>query len=342
MTDILICSYLEPAHIERIQRTSADLRVHFRPDLVPKPRYEADHVGYPLSRSPEQQREWRALMKQAEILFDFDHADLPGMIKHAKHVRWIQASSAGIGQFVKRHGLHTLPAIITTAAGVHTRPLTEFVFWGILTFIKNYPRAKAQQERRHWERFHNDDLEGKTLAIVGLGSIGREIARTARHFGMCVTATKRDISNTSSDKLGIDKLYTKDQLHAMLAEVDVVVLILPHTPETQGVFDAKAFDAMKPGAIFINIGRGAVVDEQALMGALSSGKLQGAVLDVVAQEPLPTEHPLWRFDNVFIFPHSASTSKNENRRMVDLFLENLERYQLGQPLKNVFDLKRFY
>lgn len=342
MTDILICSYLEPRYIERIARASPDVQVHYRPDLIPKPRYEADHIGFPMTRSTEQRREWNALMAQAEVLFDFDHTDVPGMLKHARRVRWIQASSAGIGQFVKRHRLYELPAVITTAAGVHAQPLTEFVFWGILTFVKNYPRARAQQQNRHWERFHNDDLEGKTLAIVGLGSIGREVARTAHHFGMRVLATKRDVSTFTPEELGVDGLYARHELHAMLAEADIVLLILPHTSETERLIDGAAFQAMKPGALLINIGRGASVDESALLAALTSGKLQGTVLDVALQEPLPKEHPLWQFDNVFIFPHSASTSKNENRRLVGLFLDNLTRYQSGQPLRNVFDLGKLY
>lgn len=341
MTNVLICSYLEAEQVARIRQAMPHVRVNYRTDLIPKPRYEADHHGAPFSRSAEQAREWKALMEEADILFDFDHTDVPGMLESARGVRWIQASSAGIGQFVKRHGLDALPALITTAAGVHARPLAEFVFWGILTFVKNYPKARTQQVRRHWERFHNDDLEGKTLAIVGLGSVGREVARTAVHHGMRVIATKRD-GSADPEALGVHKLYATRDLPLALAEADVVVLILPHTRETESLIDARAFDAMKQDAIFINIGRGASVDEGALLQALSSGKLMGAVLDVAAQEPLPPEHPLWTFDNVFIFPHSASTSKNENRRLVDLFLDNLENYSSGQPLKNVFDITRLY
>ncbi len=342
MKELLICSYLEAAEVSRIRQAQPGVRVHYRPDLIAKPRYQADHVGCPFSRSALQRQAWRTLMLQAEILFDFDHADLPGMLEHAQGVRWIQASSAGIGQFVKRHRFERLPALITTAAGVHARPLAEFVFWGILTFVKNYPRARRQQAERRWERFHNDDLEGKTIAIVGLGSIGREVARSARHFGMRVLATKRDISGASPEALGVHGLYRVSELNTMLAEADVVVLILPHTAETEGLIDASAFQAMKAGTLLVNIGRGASVDEQALVQSLASGKLSGAVLDVAAQEPLPADHPLWGLENAFIFPHSASTSKNENRRLVDLFLDNLERYLGGEPLKNVFDPSRLY
>ena len=340
--EILLCSYLEPSLVERIRRVGPEVRVHYRPDLIPKPRYDADHVGMPMERSLEQREVWQGLMGRAEVLFDFDYTDIEGMKEHALNVRWLQASSAGIGQFVRRHQLERLPAVLTTAAGVHARPLAEFVMWGILTFVKNYPLARAQQQKHHWQRFHNDDLEDKTLAIVGLGSIGREVAKAARGFGMRVLATKRSVAGAVPEDLGVDALYPLADLHTMLGESDVVVLIAPHTPETENLIDRAAFSAMKPGALLINIGRGALVEEEALLEALRTGRLAGAVLDVAPVEPLPPEHPLWDMDNVFIFPHSASTSKNENRRLTELFTENLRRYLDGRPLKNVFDPERMY
>jgi glyoxylate/hydroxypyruvate reductase len=341
LTDILICSYLEPEHVARIEAAQG-ARVHYRPDLIPEPRYAADHIGRPFTRSPKQAGEWQVLMARAEVLFDFDHVDPEGMVAHGRNVRWVQATSAGIGQYVKRHRLERMDATFTTAAGVHARPLAEFVIWALLTFAKNYPQARRQQAARLWQRFHNDDLEGKTLAIVGLGSIGREVAKSARHFGMRVLATKRTVAGVDPHDLGVDALYPLSELHAMLGQADAVVLILPHTDETEGLISAPEFAAMKPGALLVNIGRGASVDEGALLAALQSGKLQGAVLDVAAQEPLPPEHPLWGLENVFIFPHSASTSKNENGRLVTLFLDNLERYRAGCPLRNVFDAERLY
>ncbi len=128
----------------------------------------------------------------------------------------------------------------------------------------------------------------------------------------------------------------------MLAHADFVVLVAPHTDRTAGMIDAEAFGAMKPGSVLINIGRGALVEERALLAALQSGKLRGAVLDVVAHEPLPADHALWDLENVFLFPHSASTSRNENRRLVELFCDNLERYLTGGELRNVFDRESQY
>ena len=341
MTDVLICSPLEPEHVESIAHVDG-VRVHHRPDLIPKPRYEADHTGAPFERSHAQKREWHELMACAEVLFDFDYSDLTGMKAHAERVRWIQASSAGIGQFVKRHGLHELGATLTTAAGVHARPLAEFVVWAMLSFTKNYPLARKQQREHVWRRFHNDDLEGKTLAVVGLGAIGQEVASLARPLGLRVVGSKRTVEGWTARALGVDALYPQSALHEMLGEADFVCLVCPHTPKTEGMMDATAFAAMKPESVLINIGRGALVQEDALLHALQHGPLQGAVLDVAPEEPLPPEHPLWEMNNVILFPHSASTSKNETRRLTELFIYNLERYLQGEPLRNVFDARRLY
>jgi phosphoglycerate dehydrogenase-like enzyme len=140
----------------------------------------------------------------------------------------------------------------------------------------------------------------------------------------------------------VDALYARKDLAKMLAQADFICLICPHTPETEGMIDREAFAAMKPEAVLINIGRGALVDEAALIDALANKRIQGAVLDVAAEEPLVPDHPLWEMDNVIIFPHSASTSKNENRRLTDLFCHNLDRFLKGQELKNVFDIERLY
>lgn len=342
MKQLLICSYLEPELVDRIRRVSADVRVHYHPELLPRPRYVADHIGAPLIRSVAQRQEWYALLEQAEIFFDFDHADIEGFREYAKKARWVQASSSGIGQFVKRHALQAMGATLTTAAGIHARPLAEFVLWSTLAFVKNYPLARKQQREHRWRRFCGDDLEGKTLAVIGLGSVGREVAMLARGAGLKVIGAKRNTENIQASDLGVDCLYSMSALHDMLGEADFVCLALPHTPETEELMNRDAFKAMKSGSVLINIGRGVLVEEKALLEALTCGTLQGAVLDVTSQEPLPSEHPFWSMDNVIIFPHSASTSCNENRRLVNLFCDNLERYLDGRPLRNVFDPKRLY
>jgi phosphoglycerate dehydrogenase-like enzyme len=279
------------------------------------------------------------LLADAEIMFDFDYThreDLPDL---APKLRWLQATSAGIGQFVRRMGYaERLPdAIFTTASGVHARPLAEFCMMALLMHYKRLTHILADQARHHWERYAATDLEGRTLAVVGLGNVGEMVAQMAKGLGMRTIGTRARGSSNA-----VDQFFPPEQLHAMLGAADVVVLIVPHTPDTDQMLDAAALAAMKPGAYLINIARGAVVDEEALIAALQRGHLGGAALDVFATEPLPTSSPLWDMPNVLVSPHSASTSDRENARITDLFCENLRRYLAGEPLCNVLDVERLY
>lgn len=343
MIELLICSPLESQHVERIRAVSDKVRVHYRPELLPCPRYEADHFGLPPSCDDAQEAEWASLLERAEILFDFDYHRMENFRSRTPQLRWVQASSAGIGRFIQRHGLDAEGGpLITTAAGVHAGPLAEFVIWAMLTFAKNFPLARHQQDERLWARFHNDELEGKTLGIVGLGSIGQEVARRAKYFGMRVIASKRSVAGVTASEMGVDRLYSFENLHALLAEADYLCLVAPHTPQSEGMMNGAAFAAMKPGSVLINIGRGALVDEGALIEALDRGQLAGAVLDVARREPLPADSPLWSRRDLILFPHSAATSRHENRRLTALFAENLSRYLAGQPLRNEYQAERRY
>lgn len=339
---LLICSYLEPQHIERIRAVDSRLVVQYHPELLPKPRYVADHVGAPLQRTQEEQARWEGLLAEAEILFDFDYSGVKELPERAKKVRWIQATSAGIGQFVKRNHYARMNAVFTTASGVHARPLAEFVLMVMLEHTKQAALARQQQQQHLWKRFATEELTGKTLAIVGYGRIGQEVARLAKAFDMRVIANKRRTEGYSAESLGIDHLYSWDGLYEMLSEADFVCLITPHTPETEGLFNKAAFAAMKPGAMLINIARGVVVVEPDLLAALDSGHLAHAALDVAAVEPLPTDSPLWDHPKVTIYPHSASTSAFENQRITELFCQNLRCYLAGEPLLNQLDLERMY
>lgn len=342
MIELLFCSYLEPDLVERVARVSDRVRVHYHPELLARPRYRADHIGAPFERSTAERERWLGLLERAEVLFDFDRSDIELFRHHARAARWIQATSAGIGQFVRRHRLDELDAVLTTAAGVHARPLAEFVLWSMLAFAKNYPLARRQQRQHHWQRFHNQDLAGKTLAVVGLGHVGREVARVARLLGVRVIGSKRSTAGHDAAALGVDALYPQSEWLAMIGQADYLCLIVPHTPETEGMMDAAAFAAMKPGSVLINIGRGALMNEAALLQALREGPMRGAVLDVAPIEPLPADHPLWELDNVIQFPHSASTSEGENERLTELFVANLELYLAGRPLRNVYRPERLY
>ncbi|MEM7735513.1 MAG: D-2-hydroxyacid dehydrogenase [Deinococcota bacterium] len=338
---LLICSYFEPQHVEDICKRFPQIEVVNEPDLLPKPQFAADHAGLPLSRSEQDQARWEGLLEQADICFDFDRIT-PQVQRNAPNLRWIQATSSGIGQFAKQHGFAETDITLTNAAGIHARPLAEFVLWAMLAFTKDYPRARQQQRDHVWQRFSASELTGKTLAVVGLGRIGQEVARLAKLMDMKVIGSKRNITNVQADELYVDALYKAEDVLELAALADYLCLVVPHTDDTEHLVSTEVLAAMKPEAVLINIGRGALVDEGALVDALEQNQLAGAVLDVAAEEPLQKTSPLWDMDNVIIFPHSASTSVRENARLTELLCDNLERYLTGKPLRNVVDVTRLY
>ena len=341
---VLIASYLEPEHVERIRQVDPRLDVVYEPALLRPPRYAADHTGSPIERTADQEVRWKRLLREAEILFDFDQThreDLPDL---APNVRWIQATSAGIGQFVKTLGYDTrMPAtVFTTASGVHAKPLAEFCVMVMLMFHKGLLRMVRDQQRRHWERYAGTDLAGRVLVVVGVGSIGSEVARACKAFGMTVIGVDRPDFNYDPRSLLLDEFHPVSKLPAVLRRAEHLVLIAPHTPDTEGMIGADELALLPEGAILINISRGALVNEPALIEALRSGHLGAAGLDVFAQEPLPQDSPLWEMPNVLVSPHSGSTSDRENLRLTDLFCENLRRFLAGDPLLNLLDTKRLY
>lgn len=341
---IVVTSWIEPHLVDQIRAAAPEAEVVYEPELLRPPRYPADHSGSPVPRSEEQEAAWREHLARATILFDFDpthREDLPDL---APGVRWIQATSAGIGQMVRRlEYTRRMPGVtFTTASGVHARPLAEFTLLSILAHARRLlPTLRAQAVRR-WERFAGLELEGRTVVIVGLGSIGREVARLVRPLGVRVLGIRRHPGGASSGPDPVDRVYGPDRLQDLLPTADYLVLTLPHTDETEALIGEQELAALPDGAVLINIGRGALVDEEALVAALRSGGLGGAFLDVFAQEPLPSHSPLWDMPNVVVSPHSASTSAGENRRIVALFCENLRRDRAGEPLLNVLDVDRLY
>ena len=338
-TTVLIASYLEPEHVERIRRVDASLDVLYAPTLLATPRYAADHQGRPFTRSAEQETAWRQLLARADVLFDFYRSHGPDLPAVAPRVRWIQATSSGIGEYVARMGYATsMPhTVFTTARGVHAQPLAEFCLMVMIAFRKKLLDCQRAQQTRHWERFAGTDLRGRTLVIIGMGRVGTEVARLSRAFGMRVLGLKRSTEGADPKALHLDALYAPSDLHAVLPEAEHLVLIAPHTRDTVGMIGAAELSLMPAGAVLVNIARGALVDEAALVEALRSGHLAGAGLDVFAREPLPADSPLWAMDNVIICPHSASTSDRENARITDVFCANLRRFLDGQPLENRFD-----
>jgi glyoxylate/hydroxypyruvate reductase len=335
---VLLASPLEPELVERISTLDPRLSVVYRPDLLAEPRYPADHHPH-VERSPAQAAEWAGLLAEAEVLLDVDVPNTSkGLAARAPALKWIQASSSGVGEWVRRLELVDSPIVVTNAAGLHATPLAEYVVFAMLYFAKRWPLMVAEQRAHHWERCAIDTLLGKTVGIVGLGSVGRQVARLAKPFGMRVIATRR----SGAPEPLVDRLFPPTELQTVLEQSDFLVLCVPHTSETEGLIRARELVLLKPSAVLINIARGIVLDEPALIDALRSGRLAGAALDVVAHEPLAAESPLWDMPNVLITPHSMSTAYEENELLVDLFCDNLRRYLAHEPLRNQIDKVRGY
>ena len=338
---VLIASPLEPEQVERIAAVAPSrLEVIFEPELLPVPRYVADHDGRPRNLTLEQRERWLAHLREADILFDFDWLAPERLLEHAPRLRWVQGSSAGIGERLRRTGLIDGDLLFTTAAGVHGSPLAEFVILGLLYFYRDVPRLQRMQRARRWERYTNRELAGRRALVVGLGAVGQAIAQRLAAHGLEVWGARRTREGPLPD--GVSRVLPLIDLASVLGGVDVLILACPLTPETRGLIGAPELAAMPEGALLVNVARGGVVEERALVEALRSGRLGGAALDVTEVEPLPEGSPLWDLPTVLISPHSASTVDAENRRIVDIFLDNLQRYLDGRPLLNRFDRTRGY
>jgi len=334
---ILITSYLEPELVRCIREVDGDFAVIYEPSLIPKPCYFSDHKGEFFTRSPEEEAQWQELLSVADIIFDFDQTHLDDLPDLAPNVKWLQATSSGVARFMSDRGYKArMPnTIFTNAVGVHAQPLAEFCLMVMIMFNKGFLEVLEDQKKKHWERYAGIDLSNRTLAIIGLGQVGQEIARIGKQFGMKTIGVKRSIEGANLEKLHVDELYAPDDLHKVLPKAEYLVLIAPHTDETAKMIAEKEFSLMPKGSVLINIGRGALVDEKALIKALETGHLAGAGLDVFEVEPLPKDSPFWDMPNVIVSPHSASTTNNENKLITDIFCNNLVRYLAGEDLINL-------
>lgn len=338
---VLIASPLEPEQAARITAAEPDrIEVLYEPNLLPTPRYVGDHHGCRRDLTAGEDARWKELLGSADILFDFDWQAPGEMLDRAPRVRWIQATSAGIGEFVEKLRLPKERVILTTAAGVHAQPLAEFALTSALYFAKDIPALRQWQRDRRWERYCGHELLGARALIVGLGSVGQRTAQLFAALGLHVVGQRRSV--TTSPPPGVVRVIGEDGIDAELPGTDYVVIAAPGTPETRHLLDKRRLALLPPSAVLINIGRGTIVDEAAMIRALQTGGLRGAALDVFEHEPLPKESPLWSMPHVLISPHSASTVEHENDRIVDIFIENLRRYLAGRPLLNRFDYDRGY
>lgn len=269
----------------------------------------------------------------------------PDLLDRAPNLRWIQLSSAGIDRLVESP-LARSDVTLTTASGIHAATISEYVIGAMIALAKGFPAAMRAKAEARWSPFWPDVLEGKTIGIVGAGNIGSRVGRVARAMGMRAIGSRRSAERRMTGREAVatdlDEVVPSMDLDYILSESDYVVIATPLTAETSGMIGAAQIDAMKPTASIINIARGAVIDEPALIAALKDGRIAGAVLDVFSQEPLPPESELWNLDNVIMTPHISGGMPDYMDRVVALFADNLRRYLTGEPLLNVFDPDRGY
>lgn len=250
----------------------------------------------------------------------------------APRVRWVHTRNAGIDSLLFPELIDShVP--LTNSSGIFSESLGEFALAAILYFAKDIPRMLRNQRAGRWEQFDVDEIAGQTAGIVGYGDIGRAVARRLRAMGMHVLATKRHFPETK-DPL-IEQYYHPQDLHEMIARCDYVVVTAPLTPETRHMISDKEFAAMKPSGVVVNVGRGPVIDQAALVRALQENRIKGAGLDVFEVEPLPEGDPIYKFENVLVSPHTADHTRDWLDQTMQLFLQQYQRFVAGEPLRNV-------
>lgn len=336
--NLLVATYIEPEYVEKIRQVDTRLNVIYEPSLIPAPRFVGDHSGHPLTRTADAEKCWLDLLANADIMLDFDKTHKKDMPELARRVRWIQSTSTGIGQFIHDYEYDKrMPDTVFTVAGIHGRPLAEFTVMALLMHYKLANLMAKQKQDKCFDRFAGTDAEGRTMAILGLGRNGTAVAEMAHAIGMRVVG----MDLISKPEI-VDRFYKVEELDEMLAEAEVLVVAMPGTPLTKNMIGARELALLKKDAYLVNIARGSIVDEAAMIAALRSGQLSGAALDVFQQEPLPKEDPFWNMPNVLICPHAASISDRENGRIIEVFCDNLRRYLDGIPLRNVLNTELLY
>jgi phosphoglycerate dehydrogenase-like enzyme len=324
-------------------------RVEFLTDesLLPPQRHPGDHAGDPaFARSPEQERRYSELLRAADVLYGIP-GERPVLLKPVveanPRLRWVHTTPAGGGSQVKAAQLteEQLDRIVfTTSAGVHVEPLAEFSLFGLLAGLKTLPRLQEHQRRHDWaaERWTMPLIGDAAVLVVGLGHIGRTTARKLALLGARVSGTsRRDVQVE-----GVSEVIHPETLADRIGEFDGVVVTLPGTDQTEHLVSAAVLAAAKPGVVVVNVGRGSVIDEAALVRELQSGRIGYAALDVVEREPLDPGSPLWDLPNVLISPHTAAMHEREDRLIADLFAENASRFLDGRELINRVNTVEFY
>lgn len=292
---------------------------------------------------PATREEADALLPHADVVLGT--ALRPRNFASAARVRWVHSTAAGVGHVLFPELVES-PILVTNARGMHARSMAEHVLGLMLAFTRRLHVSRDAQHERRWAQGELvrgapsfEELHGATLGIVGFGHIGRAVATAASAFGMRVLAVRR---RPAADPAPADEQWGPERLGELLERSDWVVLAAPHTGETERLIGAAEFARLKPGARLVNVARGALVDEEALVAALRSGRLAGAALDVTAEEPLPPESPLWSHPEVILTPHTSGVGPRFWERVAEQFADNLRRFLAGEPLENVVDKRSGY
>jgi phosphoglycerate dehydrogenase-like enzyme len=333
--------------VQRIVEREPRVEILIDQSLLPPQRHPGDHAGDPaFERSPEQQRRYEELLNTADVLYGIP-GEQPALLKRVvdtnPRLRWVHTTPAGGGSQVKAAGLteEQLDRIaFTTSAGVHVEPLAEFSLLGLLAGLKTLPRLQDHQRRHEWasDRWPMRLLGDSAVLVVGLGHIGRTTAGKLAALGVRVAGTsRRDVQVE-----GVREVIHPDALADRIGEFDGIVVTLPGTDQTEHLVSAEVLAAVKPRAVVVNVGRGSVIEESALVRELQSGRIAFAALDVVENEPLDPDSPLWDMPNVLISPHTAAMNEREDGLIADLFAENATRFLDGRELINRVNTVEFY
>jgi phosphoglycerate dehydrogenase-like enzyme len=259
---------------------------------------------------------------------------------HASRLRWVHTLGAGVERLLFDELAHS-DVVVTNSRGLFADALAEFVIASMLWFAKDLRRVVENQRQHRWEPYTVQRLEGRTAGIIGYGGIGRAVARRAHALGMRVIATRRRTELASGDAI-VTRMYEAREIDTLIAESSYLVLSTPLTASTYRLMNAARLSLMRSDAVLINVGRGDVVDERALVTSLRERSIRGAALDVFEREPLPPDHLLWSLDNVLISPHTADHTSDSHARSMAFFLEQLGHFRRGEPLENVVDKHERY
>jgi len=278
------------------------------------------------------------MLMDTEVIFGWTLP--PRISERAPRLKWVQGTGAGVDMLVGKTDLLETDVMITNAADIRTVSVAEFTLCLMLMLAKNASRFLKNKEKHLWDGYFPLDLHSKTLGIIGLGRIGKAVAKRAKAFGMKLLAMDRFVTRREEDVFGVDEAFPYEDLLQMLARCDFVVLAAPLTEATKGLVAEAELRAMKPTAFIINVARGPIIQQGLLIQALKEGWIAGAGLDVLDPEPLPPDSELWDLPNVIISPHIAGRRERVTHALTDLFCENLKRYLSGLEMLNLVDKGR--